>query len=234
MFRKMLFFVFVILAAAPGVFALSPIGAPVAGLSKGQMRVSVDYGYMDADIDTDGVNAEIDGFQSNTVLANLGYGLFENVEIYGLIGGSDGEAYEFNSSFEPAFGFGVKATFAEDVVSAWGVAYQMLWINPEDKVRGVNVDVDAYEFKLAMGPSYKMEGFQLYGGPFLYYIDGDIDANGVVGGFPATANVDINQNIQLGGYFGVSIDLSPCAALMTEYQQTHDVAIFGTSLCFKF
>ena len=210
------------------IFASSPLGPPVAGLNKGQFRVGVDYGSMKGDIDTK--LGEVKDFESNTVLANLGYGISDNVEVYGLIGGSDGDVDSFDSGFEPAYGFGVKATITEEQNLSWGLVYQMLWVNPEDKISGVDVEVNAYDIKAAIGPSYNADGFHIYGGPMLHYIAGDID--GSIGGLSAKA--DIDQDVQIGGYVGLGLDLAENMVLMGEYQYTHDVETIGVSLCLKF
>ncbi|MBN2455232.1 MAG: outer membrane beta-barrel protein [Sedimentisphaerales bacterium] len=208
--------------------AAAPMGPPTAGLKTGQFRVGVDYGYMEGDIDTK--VGEVDGFESNTILANLGYGITDEIDIYGLIGASDGDVDEFDSSYEPAYGFGVKATLARDENVSWGVVYQMLWVNPKDDISGVDVEIDAYDIKAAVGPSYNANGLKLYGGPMLYYIDGEIEAS--IGGLSGDA--DIDQDVQIGVYAGLAIDLAENMSLMGEYQYTHDVETIGASLYWKF
>ena len=229
MVRK--FYLAVVVAVLGGgvVFAGSPLGAPAASLVRGQWSLGADYGFMDADIDTD--LADVSGFESNTILANLGYGIADNWELYGLLGFADGEVGGFDSDYEEAYGFGAKVTLSESPKWKWGAVYQMLWVNPEDTVGGVDVEADIYDIKAAFGPTYKInECWDIYGGPMVYYIAGDVDA-----GFgPVTANTDVDQDVQVGAYGGIGVDLTDDWALVGEYQWTQDVDMIGASLHFKF
>jgi opacity protein-like surface antigen len=207
------------------------LGPPVAGLVEKQWSIGVDYGFMDGDIDTKDIGEG--DFESNTILANIGYGLTDRVEIYGLIGASDGEidddlglGDDFDSGYEAAYGFGVKVTLAEQDSISWGAVYQMLWVNPEDKVGVVDVEIEAFDIKAAFGPSYNANGIHIFGGPMLYYIDGDIDTD--------IGDTDIDQDAQFGGYVGVAVDLGTNMSLSGEYQYTHDVETIGASWRLRF
>ncbi len=237
MLKRVLLCLFVVLLLVSMTFASTPLGPPVAGLRQGQLRLGVDYGNMDGDIEIE--DLEVEGVEANIVLANIGLGITKDFELYGLVGITDGDydeaGEEFNSSFEDAYGFGTKMTFAQDECLSWGAVYQMVWLRPEDNVNigatELEVEADIYDIKAAVGPCYNSNGIMIYGGPMLYYLEGEVDAE-----LPGIASVDgdIDQDVQFGGYGGIGLNLSENVTLTGEYQYTHDVESWGASLSWKF
>jgi hypothetical protein len=210
--------------------ALSPLGPPTAGLKQSQFGVAFEYAYGDSDLEVEGES--LDDVESNAFLAQLGYGLTDDWEIYFSLGVADAEFEEsgirFDGGYEFAYGFGTKFTFIKEEPLSWGVLYEMGWRSSEDEVFGIDVDFDYYDITIAVGPTWQMaEGVRIYGGPFLYFLDGDIDVGGIVSG-------DVEEDSSVGGYIGAELYLNPSTCWYGEFQFTGDITVFGTGISWKF
>lgn len=244
------------------------LGPPIAGLDAGQFSVGVEYSNSEISIEgddkfkgsVDGVPVDLgpgasvdieDDFESDMIFANLGYGVSDKLEVFGRLGMADLGAEHFSSNQEFAWGLGAKATFYEEAALKLGALIQMTWGSAEDEMTeeffGEEIDlsyeIDWYEIKIAVGPSYElMEGVSVYGGPFYHMFRGDLDADGSVQvegeGDPvdlgASLSVDLEEQSQFGGYIGAQIDLAENIPLCVEYQLTGDADIFGAGLVYRF
>lgn len=222
----------------------APMGPPTAGLKAGQSRVGFDYAWSEADVELSygGVSVTAEDAESNVYLFNLGYGISDDWEVYLLLGGANSEQEEFHGDYGFAYGFGTKYTFARDDKLSWGVLFQMNWTKSEDEIENldltdfglgvidVDMEADFYEMVIAVGPTYEMEGWRIYGGPMLYFLDGefDIKATGVSG------SLDVEQESEWGGYVGTQIDLAENCLLYVEGQFTSDAKLVGAGIYWKF
>jgi len=200
-----------------------------------------------------------DSIESNMYLANLGYGISDKLEVDILLGMADlsFSDSDLDGGSDFAYGFGVKATFYEEADLKIGVLLQMIWGSSDDEFTDVEdipesdecidvagtFDIDYYQLKFAVGPSYKMsEGVSIYGGPFYYMFSGDWDVKGVgeadVLGhevlFTAHESGDIEEDSSFGGYIGARIDITEKLPVSVEYQFTGGGGVFGASLLYKF
>ena len=230
----------------------------VIDLKEGVIRLYPDKGKFKEDV-------EIDMY-----LANLSYGVSDNLEVALLLGMADfsiGDDGGFDGSSEFAYGFGVKATFYEEANLKLGALLQMTFSSADDSCDDEAVyrdeeevvvvptketfDIDYYQLKIAVGPSYKLtEGISVYGGPFYHMVSGDYDlkekgdVSRVTEGegqtltetayYSSKDSGDIEEESSFGGYIGAQIDITENLPLAVEYQFTGDADILGLSLVYRF
>ena len=202
-------------------------------------------------------------FESDMIFAKLGYGVSDKLEVFARLGMADLEAGGFSSSQEFAWGIGAKATFYEEAALKLGALIQMTWGSAEDDFTEDNFDdgdfpepyrdliefempmeVDWYEIKVAVGPSYEFaEGVSVYGGPFYHMFRGDFDGDasqeidlgeGGIANLDFSMSADIEEASQFGGYIGAQVDLAENLPVCVEYQFTSDANIFGAGLVYRF
>jgi hypothetical protein len=207
---------------------------------------------VDSGEESESIKDSVD-FDSDMFFANLGYGVTDKVEVFARLGMADLGAEGFDSSQKFAWGLGAKATFYEEAELKLGALVQMTWGTADDDITEslfdefdvvMPTDIDWYELKLAVGPSYKLaEGVSIYGGPFYHMISGDIDADasgekdlGAVGivNYTASMSADLEEASNFGGYIGAQADLAENLPLYVEYQFTGDANVFGAGLVYKF
>jgi hypothetical protein len=281
------------------------LGPPAAGLDAGQFRVGLDISSSQTGIDLDGESTakftavldkhseteigDLDEFQDNdaiqseTMFANLGYGIVDKLEVYLLLGVSDlgfGDETDFHdldrdfgNSDDLAYGFGVKGTIFEEENLKFGALFQMTWASFDgdlglDNVRVENEDVgygdgapnfddvpgtyeiDYYQMKIAVGPTYKLtETISIYGGPFYQLMNGTLDEErsrvfkdvGPEEGpvydkvtVYEDASVDITERSRYGVYFGAQINCRENLPLCVECQTSNETYVVGASLAYKF
>ncbi len=204
-------------------------------------------------------------------LANLSYGVSDNLEVALLLGMADfeiGDDGGFDGSSEFAYGFGVKATFYEEANLKLGALLQMTFSSADDSADDEEVfvpddegpivvptketfDIDYYQLKIAVGPSYELsEGISVYGGPFYHMVSGDYDlketgdvSRDIEGEgqtltetlyYSSKDSGDIEEESSFGGYIGAQIDITENLPIVVEYQFTGDADIFGLNLLYRF
>jgi len=238
--RKLLMAIMV-LCAAGQAFALSPLGPPRAGLKKGQQSLGFLFARSEMDLDVSGygLSEELSDTESTLYLMKAGHGLSDDCEIYSLLGFADISSEDFNGSSELAWGFGAKFTVAENDSVTWGGLFQMVSLSSEgsvsDDVPGygwqtMDIEAQIFDIQIAFGPTFDQEGFSLYGGPFLHFVDGDIEASAL----GVTIDLDIEQKSEFGGYVGAQFDLAESSSLFIEYQMTGDAKAISGGLEWRF
>ncbi|MCK4818586.1 hypothetical protein KA005_22640, partial [bacterium] len=144
----------------------------------------------------------IDDLKSNIVMGRAGYGINDNWDAFVRLGVTDAQSdierifpdgatpdeYDgFDGSFGLAWGFGTRATFWQDDEVCWGGLFQVTWLEPGDSSIGMSDDpvfsgdaeIDIWEVQIAVGPTLRVdEDFRIYGGPFLHFVNGDLDLSG--------------------------------------------------------
>ena len=146
--------------------------------------------------------------------------------------------YNFDNNF--AWGWGTRYTFARQDNVAWGAAVQMNWLNTEWSTRFPDPDEDwtgtvknkiefkSYDLLISAGPSVDLGGWKLYGGPFYYYVNGDLKSSASVlsedGGDVYTFNEKSKGNIKaksnFGGFVGTQFDLTQSLSMTVEFAST--------------
>lgn len=222
--------VVVVVCLCSSARALDPLGPPTAQLNQGQIRLGFEYFYETSEIqiDVDGENAAIK-VKEHMVTANIGYGISDSWEVFARLGAEvAGEAtihpfgpgYEFEGDESFVYGGGTRATFYEQGKVKLGALFQMNWGDSDGDVKYEgstdSAKIDTVEWGVAVGPSYQLnETVSLYGGPFLYFLDGDVEVDDDDVG-------DLEESSSAGGYFGVQVDLSEDTSFNVEWLHTHD------------
>jgi len=228
--------VLLMLSMAGTVSAFGVLGPPTAGLNKGQVGIGIEYACSDSDVEISGFGGSgtLEGLESNMLLGQIGYGISDVWEIYGLLGTADNESDDLDPidfSYDFAYGFGTKFTFAKDEKLSWGIMFEMGWKSGDDSVSGIEFEIAYSEMHVAVGPTWNAaEGVHIYGGPFFYMLDGDYEIH--FGG--DTYSFDLEEESSFGGYFGAQFDVSTTAALCAEFQLTGDMSVFGVGFNWRF
>lgn len=238
--RKLLMAIMVLCAAGQAL-ALTPLGPPRAGLKQKQHSLGFLFAgsEMDLEVSGYGLTEELSDTESTVYLMKAGYGLSDDCEIYTLIGMADISSEDYNGSSELAWGFGAKFTVAEDDSMTWGGLFQMVSINSEGSISGdvpgygwqtMDIEAQLFDIQIAFGPTFNQEGFSLYGGPFLHFVDGDIEARAL----GVTVDLDLEQKSEFGGYVGAQFDLAESSSLFIEYQKTGDASAIAGGIGWRF
>jgi len=144
---------------------------------------------------------------------------------------------------QDGWGLGTKLTLKESKALDWGMAVWVDFLSCEDKLSDSDWEylkgqVDLYTARIAIGPVYKIDGLRLYGGPFVFWANGDGDLRGKYVSGEISLDVrsrwDVKTELELGGYIGMSIELLENLDVQVEYQLARDLSIFGAGLSFKF
>jgi opacity protein-like surface antigen len=224
--------------------AIDSMGPPASVLKQGQCDIGFVYSYSENDIKISRheISETIKNVKINRYWANLGYGLADQWEVNLRLGATDAKAddLDFDGSTDFAWGWNTKLTFASAEKVDWGVLFQMSWLKTDESYHydlseyglgtSQKIEFDAYEVQIAAGPTLKMEGWKLYGGPFLYLVKGGLDAK--VGG--VTHGFDLEEDSAFGVYAGTEIDLATNTSLNIEGQFTGDSWGIGSGILWKF
>ena len=253
------------------VYALDLMGPPTVDLEKGMFRGGIEYSFSSMDLDliegkatvySDGDflgsgtvdSLTIKDFQVNTLYAAVGYGIFENCEVFLRMGAANAtfgdslweEGEEFDSNIDFAIGAGVKATFYEGFNWKIGAIFQInraeldgqvdssSWSIPQPQF----VEITTTEMQIAMGASYMYSSrVSIYGGPFAHFISGNFDYNFN----KITETVDtgeyswkINDGPTFGGYLGAQIEIIKNCSANIEYQHSSNADVFGAHIMMKY
>jgi len=208
---------------------------------------------------------KIEDLTSSMYLARLGVGTWENWDLFVRFGATDAqdEISEVLANGAPgtdqyrdydgghgfAWGLTTKATFYEEGDTTWGGLLQITWANPDgssvtnqnDSTFSGDVEMDYWEVQVAIGPTVEFDNFRVYGGPFLHFLNGDLNLNGQIDDPPGVPDLivvdtshEIREESQLGGYAGAQWYLGDNSTLFTELQFTDDAWGVGVGTIFKF
>lgn len=228
--KKIIVMLVVVLCCSAPSFGLSFMGPPKAGLEQGQFGVGLNYttGEMDLEFDLiGGFPTETEEVESDMLLVDLGYGINDQWEGFVRLGVAKFEMDGWDGGNEFAYGFGTRVTITEQDAITWGGLFQIVWFEGDDTILGADVDVDAYEIQIAIGPTYEAENVRIYGGPFLHLLDGDLDVE-------ALGSADIEQESEIGLYVGGQFDLAENTAASVEVQFTADAWAIAGGVGYRF
>ncbi len=189
----------------------------------------------------------------------IGYGVADWCEVFVQLGfadvkgktrddppdGDDWEGHNFDNDF--AWGLGTRITFYEQNNIRWGTSVQMNWLDTSVDYKDAGagwtekqqIDFETFDLLIAVGPTVDMGGWKLYGGPFYYYLSGDLDAKGTYSepGWELErwkASGDIEAKSNFGGFVGAQFPLTGNCDMTTELSFTGDSWAFGTGIVWKF
>lgn len=183
----------------------------------------------------------------------IGYGVADWWEVYFQLGIADvkgetkweydDEWYGGNFDNDFAWGLGTRITFYEQNNIRWGTSVQMNWLDTslEDKYSEPGytskdtLSFETLDLLIAVGPTVDMGGWKLYGGPFYYYLSGDIDLKGSDSdGWRWKASGDLEADSNFGGFVGAEFPLTGNCNMTTELSFTGDSWAIGTGIVWKF
>ena len=203
----------------------------------------------------------INDLKSNIVLGRVSYGISDNWDAFLRLGVADAECdidhtyadgalhqYPgFDGGFGFAWGLGTKVTIWEDKDITWGGLLQMTWAKPGDSDISLsgdpnfsgNAEIEFWEVQLAVGPTWRMnDNLSIYGGPFLHFVNGDLDFSGETVESDVRiveeSSGDIEEKSQFGGYVGASLDANERTSYFIECQFTGDAWGVGIGAARKF
>lgn len=251
--------------------ALDPMGPPGSALREGDYRVTLDYAFGEMDLDLAGGkwSARLDGdpyeagaansitikdFKTHRVYAGLGYGIYENWDVFARLGGAnatfgdsiwkDGEDFEGNNDL--LVGAGIKGTFHETDRVRLGGLLQVSYAEYDGELDASGwpssdfVEATVTEAQLALGATYFWtRRVSLYAGPFVHYMTGDFkdtftmyddDLSGLV---HTVYTWEIDNGLTYGGYLGAQIALGHNCLFNVEYQMTSDANTIGMGLLWR-
>ena len=252
MYRTMKLLGLLVAILSINAYGVGFIGTPTAELDQGRWNVGVSYTYISTDLATtrlsgeaEGSRLEINNNNVNRYYANFGYGLTSMWEGYIQLGWADVKA-EFKDPEDPeagggvnfdndfAWGWGTRYTFYEQDKVRWGATVQMNWLDTTaDSGSGdekTSIDYKDYDLLVGVGPTVDMGTWKLYGGPFYYMVDGDLDVKGTdfrLGG-------DLEEDDNIGGFVGAQCTLMEKYDLTTEFSFTGAGWAIGAGLCYTF
>jgi hypothetical protein len=210
---------------------------------------------------TRNVENNIDNLKSNIIMARAGYGINDNWDAFVRLGLADAqgdmeqvypdcamdEFKGFDGSFGFGWGFGTRATFWQDEELSWGGLFQITWLQPDDSSITLagdtefsgKAEIDIREVQIAVGPTWRVDdNVRVYGGPFLHFIDGDLDISGRtvdMGDEILTETTgDIEEESQFGGYVGAHLDVDENTSCFIEFQLTGDAWGIGLGAARRF
>jgi len=198
--------------------------------------------------DISDLRLRIEDLRSNMFFGSLAYGLCENWDIFARLGAADakdeikpaidwgtGEKYAYDGGYGFAWGVGTRATFCQCGPWTFGAVGQLTWFNPGDgddtfafdanDVMSAKFDANWRQFQVGIGATYQAEGWWIYGGPCLLFVNGDLDVDAVesITGGPATdyrgkGTLDLREESEFGGWVGVGCNLPQNATCYAECQ----------------
>ena len=201
-----------------------------------------------------GGEAFLSDIQSSMYYGGLVYGVADGWNLYGVLGiadaewDGDGSFADFDGDSGFAFAIGCKKTISTDPDSGtvWGTVFQFSQARRiEDKFTPTGAadtwgnghilvgtavgqsaaELDLYAIQLAAGPTVPLcEGVCLYGGPFLNFVEGDLEVK-----IPNDRdNYELEQHLEIGAYIGAQAELGdPNILLGAEFLWTGEAWAFG-------
>ncbi|MFH1370739.1 MAG: hypothetical protein ABII09_05580 [Planctomycetota bacterium] len=214
-----------VLAMTGSTLAWAPMGSPTTDLKQGQFRAGFEYAHSSTDFDVDfgGLTLSADNVKSDFFVANIGYGLLDDWEMFVRLGAANAEAdYGFD------LGFGTKVTVLRKEKFSLGVLFQANWFRSDDSVDGIDATLKVYEIQFAAGPSYKLsDNISVFGGPFLHFIGGKLDIEGY-------DTYDVKEDAEIGDFVGLEAEVCRNTSLYGEFQLASGQWAVGSGINFKF
>jgi len=203
---------------------------------------------------------EMKDVKTQRYYGTIGYGVADWWEVYVQLGiadvkgkvrddppfpGDTWEGHNFDNDF--AWGLGTRITFYEQTNIRWGTSVQMNWLDTsvdyKDSGPGWTekweISYETLDLLVAVGPTYDMGGWKLYGGPFYYYLSGDYEDKGTYTEpgwelYRWKASGDLEADSNFGGFVGAQFPLMGNCDMTAELSFTGDSWAIGTGVVWKF
>ena len=235
-----------------GVYALNLLGPPTAEVKQGRFELGFDHSYsrFAADFDfTDGTSSMPDfgnnRMKMNATCNSFAYGFTDSIEGFASVGNAgivDEEHQRLNVDGS-TYGGGAKITLQEYYLVKWGVLVQAnfvdldgTWYRPHwfGDWYG-DAEMNFYQIIAAGGANYQLSDYAfMYGGPFCYYLDGEVEYEEFwpVSGF--IEKYDLNNKSIFGWYVGLKMLIETDMTVSIEYQRTSHDNMLACGLAWKF
>ncbi len=194
----------------------------------------------------------IDSMKTNMLFGRIEYALCKDWEVFVRLGATDADAdieaddpglvltrggqVGFDGSYGFAGGLGTRATLYQD--GPWRIEgqAQVTWLDPDDSdfrivhnqdewVSG-SAKLDYMQTQIALTAVYRADIWSVWAGPFVQFIDGDLDldARYVVGNDYGTVNssLDMEETSQVGLSIGADCEVNRHLIAWVEGQITGD------------
>jgi len=205
---------------------------------------------------------KIEDLRSNMFFGSLAYGLCENWDVFVRLGAADatdeikpaiedgsGEKYAYDGGYGFAWGVGTRATFCQCGPWTFGAVGQLTWFDPGDAEDTFAFDADDVvtakfdakwrQFQVGIGATYQADGWWIYGGPCVLFVNGDLDVDSVetitgegAGTYVAKGTLDVREESEFGAWFGVGCNLPQNARCYAEAQIYGDGWLVGAGVLF--
>ena len=244
------------------VLAFDYMGPPTSRLKDaGKFSVAGEYFWSEMEIDADGlseldlISDTITDYEIEKITGNIALGMGRGSELFFRFGVAEADPDNNNdwgsipknigSSDEVlVLGGGAKWTLYDNAGFGWGLLAQMSWSEYDFDGKSYSVgahsvtlspEFEIVEVQIATGPTVDLnESITFFGGPFLYFINGDADFEGTIDGSQSSISADLDQESILGGYVGVELELGQNAVVSFEVQGTSGSSGMGGQLVWKF
>ena len=244
------------------VMAFDLMGPTTSRLkNSGDASVGAEYFFSSMEIDADGIPAldltsdTIDDFEIEKITGNLALGMGRGSEIFFRFGVANVDPDSNNdwgsipdnmgSSDEVlVLGGGAKWTLYDNAGFGWGLLTQVSWAEYDFDGRSYSVgahsvtlspEFEIVEVQIATGPTLELnDAITFFGGPFLYFLNGDAEFEGTVDGSQSTITADIDEESLLGGYVGAELEVGQNLVVSFEVQATSGSSGMGGQLVWKF
>lgn len=206
----------------------------------------------------------LEDFETNMFFGTLGYGICDNWNIFVRVGAADAQddvilhpatsdfaedRVGFDGDLGLAWGAGTRATFCRWGPWSFGGLFQVTWFDPGDSsftlgdpaspdgaVVG-DIGIDYWQTQVALSAVYQVDTWSLWAGPFLQFIEGDLNLDGQLvldDIFDGSINVtaDMEESSQIGGHVGANWELAEQWNLWVEGQITSDSWLVGVGAVF--
>jgi hypothetical protein len=190
---------------------------------------------------------------TDRLYTTIGYGINEQVDVFFRLGEAQtGWSNEEGTSL--ALGGGIRSTFyATDRLKIGGLA-QIGWsevdfdaisfpVPDSDMATVMHGEMSLYEIQVAVAASYLLtDHLTVYGGPFLYFADGDLDLrrDGSWGlrlpenrGLSLVNSYDLDETSLFGAYVGAQYKIAERMSWGIEFQYTDDADAVTTGLTWR-
>ena len=244
--NRVTFTICCVLLLSSQAVGFAPIGPASSDLDQGQFATGAEYVKGDFKMFIENYTATFSGagFDWTSYLPADSEPEFRLDGFFGKVSYGLTDRWQVSAGLcQDMWGLGTKITLKESKALDWGMAVWVDFLSCEDKLSDSDWEylkgqVDLYTARIAIGPVYKIDGLRLYGGPFIFWADGDGDLKGkYVSGeipFDVRGRCDVKREFELGGYIGMSIELLEKIDVQVEYQLARDLSVFGAGLSFKF
>jgi hypothetical protein len=205
---------------------------------------------------------DVRDLESNMFFGSLAYGVCDNWDVYLRLGMADAQddvrtgagdaSLTLDGDYGFAWGVGSRATFCRWGAWSFGGLLQVTWFDPDDgSYSGAgqrdgndqtwtgDIEMDYWQTQAGVAAIYHMDTWSLWVGPFLQFVDGDLDIDEqytIAGGGPSgtiSASTDLKQESEVGVHFGANWEMSREWNLWAEGQWSDDSWLFGFGAIFK-